>query len=112
MSTEQTNQRLGVVVGVIRELQDQLPRVAARHQAANEALQNTHQEVNLLRGHIETRSRIRLVEPESLMPDHFGKKTRPSWRTWSYLARDFVGVVHAARKQAIENAETRSSRSP
>ena len=40
------------------------------------------------------------------MPDRFGKKKNgPSWRTWSYLARDFVGVVHAALKQAMKTAE-------
>ena len=39
------------------------------------------------------------------MPDRFGKKTSPSWRTWSYLAKDFVGVVHTALKQAMKNAE-------
>ena len=39
------------------------------------------------------------------MPDRFGKKNGPSWRTWSYLARDFVGVVHVARKQATKTAE-------
>ena len=32
------------------------------------------------------------------MPNRFGKKNDPSWRTWSYLARDFVGVVHATLK--------------
>ena len=105
MSTERTNQRLDVAEGVTRELQDQLQRVATRHQAAHEALQSTHQEVNFLSGQIETRSRIRLVEPKSLMPDRFGKKTGPSWRTWSYLARDLVGVVHTALKQAMKNAE-------
>ena len=64
MSTEQTNPRLGVAEGVSRELQDQLQRVAAGHQAAHEALQTLHQEVNFLRGQSETRSRIRLVEPK------------------------------------------------
>ena len=39
------------------------------------------------------------------MPDRFGKKNGPSWRTWSYLARDFVGVVHAAVTQAMKKAE-------
>ena len=39
------------------------------------------------------------------MPDRFGKKNGPSWRTWSYLARDFVGVVHVALKQAMKAAE-------
>ena len=53
----------------------------------------------------ETRSRIRLVEPKTLMPDRFKKKNGPSWRTWSYLARDFVGVVHATLKQAMKAAE-------
>ena len=105
MSTEQTNQRLGVAEGAIRELPDQLQRVAAGHQAAHEALQTIHQEMNHLRGQIETRSRIRLVEPKSLMPDPFGKKTGPRWRTWWYLARDFVGVVHVALKQAMKAAE-------
>ena len=39
------------------------------------------------------------------MSDRFGKKNGPSWRTWSYLARDFVGAVHAALKQAMKSAE-------
>ena len=98
-----TSQRLGVAEGVIRESQDQLQRVSAGHQAAHEALQSIHQEMNFLRGQIETRSPIRLVEPKSLMPDRFGKKTCPSWRTWSHLARDFVGVVHTALKQVMKN---------
>ena len=38
------------------------------------------------------------------MPNRFGKKNGPSWRTWSYLARDFVGVVHVALKQAMKSA--------
>ena len=104
-SVEQTSQRLGVAEGVIREPQDQLQRVSAGHQAAHEALPSIHQEMNPLRGQIETRSRIRLVELKSLMPHRFGKKTSPSWRTWSYLARDFVGVMHTVLKQAMKNAE-------
>ena len=105
MSTEQTNQRLGVAEGVIREEQDRLQRVADGHQATHEALQTIHQEVNLLRSQIETRSRIRLVEPKSLMPDRFGKRNGPGWRTWSHLAMNFVGVVHTVLKQAMKNAE-------
>ena len=53
------------------------------------------------------RSRVRLVEPKSLMPDRLGKKSGPSWRTWSYLARDFVGLVHSALKQPMKSAENR-----
>ena len=49
MSAERTHQRLGVAEGVIRELQEQLQRVSARHQAAHEALQAVHQEMSLLR---------------------------------------------------------------
>ena len=41
----------------------------------------------------------------SMFNDRFGKKSGPSWRTWSYLARDFVGVVHVALKQAMKAAE-------
>ena len=82
-----------------------MQRVAAGHQAAHEALQTFRQEMYLLRSQIETRSRIRLVEPKSLMPDRFGKKTSPSWRPWSYLANDFVGVIHRVVKQARKNAE-------
>ena len=47
----------------------------------------------------------RVGGPKTLMPDRFGKKNGPSWRTWSYLARDFVGVVHVALKQAMKTAE-------
>ena len=104
MPVEQTNQRLAVAEGVTRDLQDQLQRVSVGHQAAHEALQSIHQEMNLLQGQIETRSRIQSLEPKSLMPDRFGKKTGSSWRTWSYLAMDIVGVVHAGLKQA-RNAE-------
>ena len=41
------------------------------------------------------------------MPDRVGKKNGSSWRTWSYLARDFVGVVHTMLKHAMKNAEKR-----
>ena len=56
MSTEQINQRLEVAGRVIRELLDHLQRVAAGRQAAHEALQTIHQEVNVLSGQIVTRS--------------------------------------------------------
>ena len=39
------------------------------------------------------------------MPDRFGKKNGQSWRTWSDLARDFVGVVHVGLKQAMKSTE-------
>ena len=39
------------------------------------------------------------------MPDRFGKKCGPSWRTWSYLARDFAGVARPALKQAMKTVE-------
>ena len=107
MSVDQAHQRLGIAEGVIQDLQEQLQRVTAGHQAAHEALQTIHQETNLRRNQMEVRSRVRLVEPKSLMPDRFGKKNSPSWRTWSYLARDFVGVVHTALKEAMKNAENR-----
>ena len=41
----------------------------------------------------------------TLMPDQFGRKNGPSRRTWSYLARDFVGVVHVTLKQAMKAEE-------
>ena len=107
MSVAQAHQRLGIAEGVIRELQKQLQRGSAGHQAAHEALQAIHQEMSTHRSQIDTRSRIRLVEPKSLMPDRFGKKNGPSWRTWSYLVRDVVGVLHAGLKQAMKNAENR-----
>ena len=84
----------------IHELQEQLQRVSAGHQAMN-------QELATLRSMVDTRSRIRLVEPKTLMPDRFCKNNGPSWRTWSYLARDFVGVAHSTLKQAMKNAENR-----
>ena len=93
------HQRLGIAEGVTNELQEQLQRVSAGHQAAHE--------VRILSSQIDTRSRVRLVEPKSLMPDRFGKKNSPIWRTWSHLARDFVSVVHTMLKQAMKNAEKR-----
>ena len=77
--------------------------VSAGHQAM-------HQELSALRSTVDTRSRIRLVEPKTLMPDRFGKKNGPSWRTWSYLARDLVGVVHATLKQAMNAAENQKQK--
>ena len=103
LRVEHAHQRLGIALGDIHELREQLQRVEAAH----EALQSIHQEMSTLRSQIDTRSRVRLVEPKSLMPDRFGKKNGPSWRTWSHLARDFVGVVHAGLKQAMKNAEKR-----
>ena len=55
MSAEQTHQRLGAAEGVIREPQDP---VTGGHQAANEALQRLHQEMNVLRSQLDTRTRI------------------------------------------------------
>ena len=95
MSVEQDHERLGIAEGVIHELQEQLQRVSAGHQAAHEALQSIHQEMSILRGQMDTRSRIWLVEPKSLMSYRFWNKNGPRWRTWSYLARDFVGMIHA-----------------
>ena len=51
----------------IHELQEQLQRDSAGHQAM-------HQELTTLRSMVDTRSRVRLVEPKTLMPDRFGKK--------------------------------------
>ena len=98
MSVEQAHQRLGIAEGVIHELQEQLQRVSAGHQAM-------HQEVSARCSQADTRSRVRLVKPKTLMPDRFGMKNGPSRRTWSYLARDVVGVVHATLKQAMKGAE-------
>ena len=107
MSLEQAHQRLGIAAGVISALQEQLQRESARRQAAYEALQSIHKEISILLSQIDTRPRVRLVEPKSLMPDRFGKKNGPSLRTWSHLVRDFVGVLHTTLKQAMKNAETR-----
>ena len=107
MTTEQAHQRLGIAEGVNHELQEQLQRASAGHQAAHEALQTIHQEMSLLRSHIEMKSRIRLVEPKSLMPDRLGRKSGPSWRTWSCLARDCVGAVRSALTLVMNSAANR-----
>ena len=54
----------------IHDLQEQLQRVSAGHQAM-------HQELTTLRSMVDTRSRVRLVEPKTLMPDRFRKEERP-----------------------------------
>ena len=74
MSVEAAHQRLGIAEGVIHDMQEQRQRVSAGHQAM-------HQELSTLRSQVGTRSRVRLVEPKTLMPDLFGKKNGPSWRT-------------------------------
>ena len=63
-----------------------------------------HQELSTLLSMVDTRSRVRLVEPKTLMPDQFGKKNGPSRRTWSYLARDFVGAVHGDEERREQEA--------
>ena len=67
MSVEQAHQRLGIAGRVTHEQQEQLQRVSAGHQA-------THQELGALRSQADTRSRVRLVEPKTVMPDRFGRK--------------------------------------
>ena len=83
-----------LVEHAIHELQEQLQRVSAGHQAM-------HQEVDYTPkyGRCEV---AHLVEPKISMPDRFGKTNGPSWRAWSCLASDFVGVVHVALKQAMK----------
>ena len=57
-------------------LHEQLKRVSAGHQAM-------HQELTTLRSMPGTRSRVRLVEPQTLMPDWIRKKNGPSWQETS-----------------------------
>ena len=40
------------------------------------------------------------------MPDRFGKRSGPSWRT-CLVVRYFLGVVHSVLKQAMMNTENR-----
>ena len=72
------------------------PRTAGTLAASSEDHHAIHQGLIALRRVVDTRSRVRLVGPKTL--DRFRKKNAPSWRTWSCLARDFVGVVHVALK--------------
>ena len=51
------------------------------------------------------RKKDHYLSKEKSTPDPFGKKNGPSWRTWSFLARDFVGV-HVALKQSMKAAES------
>ena len=81
----------------IHELQEQLQRVSASHQAM-------HQELTTLRSIVDTRSRVRLVEPNTLMLDQSGKKNGPSWRTWSYLG-ERLRRRDMALEQAMNGAE-------
>ena len=55
---DQAHQRLGIPEGAIQELQEQVRRATAEHQAAHEALQTIHQAMNLLRNQMEVRSRV------------------------------------------------------
>ena len=55
----------------IHELQEQLQRVSAGHQAM-------HQELTTLRSVVDTRSCVRLVEPKTLMPDGSERRTAPA----------------------------------
>ena len=62
----------------IHELQEQLQRVSAGHKAM-------HQELTTLRSMVDTRSRVRLVEPKTLGPTVSERKKAPAGelgRTW------------------------------
>ena len=105
MSVEQAHQRLRIAEGVTHELQEQLQRVSAGHQAM-------HQELSTPRGQVDTRSRVRLVEPETLMPDWFGKKNGPSWETWSAMKaaenlRQPISVTHRQHEFNVTNEADR-----
>ena len=91
MSVEQAHQLLGIAEGVIHELQEQLQRVSAGHQAM-------HPELSALCSQADTRSRIGQVEPKTLMPQLVRKEQRPE-------LENFVGAVHATLKQAMKAAE-------
>ena len=108
----QAHQLLGIDETVICDLQDQLQQVTAAHEAAHEALQAIHQEMDHIRNQAGPRARTRLVEPKSLMPDRFGKKSGSSWRKRSYLAKDIAGVAHPTLKQAMKNSENRKQPIP
>ena len=56
-----------------------------------QATKAMHQELTIFRSMVDTRSRVRLVELKTLMPDRFGKKNGPSWRTWSTKTSDEDG---------------------
>ena len=105
MSAEQTHQRLGVAEGVIRELQEHLQRVSAGTSSGPRSTPNypSRNESSPQSNRYEITFSVGV--PKSWMPDTFGKKTDPSWRTWSYLRRDFVGPVQSVMKQAMKNAE-------
>ena len=57
------------------------------------------------------RGRASQLEPKTLMPDRFGKIKGTSRKTWSYLARDFVGVVHLSWSRRWRPQRIRSNRS-
>ena len=107
MTTEQAHQRLGIAEGVIHELQEQLQRVSAEHQAAHEALQSIHQEISIFRSQIDTRSRVRLVEPKEFDARSVRKGERPKLENLVLLAKRLRRVVHTVLKQAMKNAENR-----
>ena len=79
--------------------------MAAGHQAAHEAFQTIRQELNLLRGEIEEVTH-QFGETEKFNARLVREEDRPKLEILSYLAKDFVGVVHTAQKQAMKSAET------
>ena len=104
---EQAHQRLGVAEGVIRELQAQVQRVNGRTSSSSRstAVSPQRNERSPQSNRFETTFQV--GGAKSLMPDRFGKMSGPSWSTWSYLSRDFIGVVHSVLKQAMKTAEKR-----
>ena len=79
------NRLIRVAEGVVRGLKEQLQRVSAGHQAGHEALQTIHRN-EFLRCQIDARSRVRLVEPKSLMPGRLGTK-RPELENLAVLGK-------------------------
>ena len=53
----------------------------------------------------------RMVEGKTLLPPVFGRKTGPSWRTWSFQMRNYVAAVcqDPGMKSVLTTVETRKA---
>ena len=105
MSAEQAHQRLGIAEGVIHELQEKKTSICKTSSGSRSTPIISADDPPRIE--YSSQSDRQMVTHSVGGAEEFDARTIREEESWSYLARDFVGVVHAVLKQAMKNAENR-----
>ena len=106
------------VLARLTSVETQLAAVTAQLTVATEASAALRQQTTMLMASHETSHREleelrkrtsghgrRLVDPKSLTPERFGKDHGPQWRSWSYMARDYISIFDFNLKKVLGQVE-------